>query len=115
MSSSSNLKTMVRGAYDSGWVLWWLGVVDAGGWRDDYRNGEPWQRLVRSVDATLLLSDAPRLTLGRYNVVEGATATGSTTLATPASEAGNGWAARGSCSWTRRRRTWTRRTWSTAG
>jgi len=72
------------------WHLWWLGVVDAGGWQDDYRKGQPWQRAVRSAEATLALQDAPRLTIGRLRVEEGASVTASSTLAVPGAEAGNG-------------------------
>ncbi len=77
-------------AYDSGWVLWWIGVVQAGGWRDDYRKGGQWQRTVRSTEATLGLTDAPRLIIGRLRIEDGASVAASSTLATPAAEAGNG-------------------------
>lgn len=82
--------TALSAAYDTGWVLWWLGVIQDGGWKDDYKKGGPWQRTVKSVDATLALTDAPRLTVGRLRVEEGAGVTASSTLATPAAEAGNG-------------------------
>lgn len=72
------------------WHLWYLGALDAGGWRDDYRHGAAWQRTVRSAEATLQLTDAPRLTIGRLRLEEGASVRASSTLATPAAEAGNG-------------------------
>jgi hypothetical protein len=84
------LRRIVRGAYDSGWVVWWLGCIEAGRWRDDYRNGYGWQRSVRGTDATLRLTDAPRMTAGRTNIAEGASASASETLATPSVEAANG-------------------------
>jgi hypothetical protein len=84
------LRRIVRGAYDSGWVVWWIGCIAAGAWRDDYRLGAQWQRSVRGTDVTLRLTDAPRLTAGRINIAEDASATASTTLATPSVEAANG-------------------------
>ncbi len=84
------LRRIVRGAYDSGWVVWWIGCIAAGEWRDDYRLGAQWQRSVRGTDVTLRLTDAPRLTAGRINIAEDASATASTTLATPSVEAANG-------------------------
>lgn len=84
------LRRIVRGAYDSGWVLWWIGVCEAGRSADDYRKGGQWQRTVRGIEATLELADSPRLVVGNVNVLEGATATASSTLATPGDEAGNG-------------------------
>jgi len=84
------LRRIVRGAYDSGWVVWWLGCIEAGQWRDDYRHGAAWQRAVRGTDATLRLTDAPRMTAGRINVADGAGVAAFSTLGTPASEAGNG-------------------------
>ena len=84
------LRRIVRGAYNSGWVVWWIGCIAAGEWRDDYRLGAQWQRSVRGTDVTLRLTDAPRLTAGRINIAEDASATASTTLATPSVEAANG-------------------------
>ncbi len=77
-------------SYDSGWWLWWLGVVDDSERHDDFRRGEAWSLTVRDVSATLTLTDSPRIVTGKVNLAAGATVTVSSTLATPAAEATNG-------------------------
>lgn len=81
---------IVNDSYDSGWILNWVGLIDAGGWRDDYRHGLAWQRTVRGVDASLEQTDAPRLVVGKIDLAADATVTASSTLATPEAEAGSG-------------------------
>ena len=82
---------ITRSGYDSGWLLDWVGVIDANDRRDDYRKGAAWAVTVRSAEATLLTTDAAYLVLGAENVAEdGASVSASSTLATPEAEAGTG-------------------------
>lgn len=83
------LRRIETATYDSGWVLWWLGVFDSGSHSDDYRRGQNWSRQVRSIEASLDLLDSPRLVVAGMNMLEDASATASSTLGTPAAEAGN--------------------------
>lgn len=84
------MRKITRTGYNSGWLIWWLGVVDDGEWHDDYRQGLFWERNIRGTDCTLKLTDGPRITVGNLNLAEGASATASSVLATPALEAGYG-------------------------
>lgn len=75
--------------FDSGWTLWWLGCIEAGGYTDNYKHGMNWQRTVKGVDATLKTTDAPRLVVGKTNLAADASVSVSTTLAVPAEEIPN--------------------------
>jgi hypothetical protein len=76
-------------AYDSGWVLAWLGIISRYDTTNDYRAGSGWTADVSDVSEALRTVDAPRLVAAPINVALGAAVTASSTLATPASEAGN--------------------------
>lgn len=70
--------------------LFFLGQIVSGSHEDDYRHGGDWQRNVSGLDGYLQRSTAPRLTAGRIDLLESASVTASSTLLTPALEAGSG-------------------------
>ena len=70
--------------------MWFVGQILSGTHEDDYRHGGSWARTVGGLDTFLQRSNAPRLTAGRVNLLATATVEASSTLATPATEAGSG-------------------------
>ena len=70
--------------------LWFVGQILSGTHEDDYRHGGSWARTVSGLDTFLQRSTAPRLTAGRIDLLATASVEASSTLATPAIEAGSG-------------------------
>ncbi len=81
---------ITRDTYDSGWLLFWLGMIDSGEFVVEYKNGLAWKRSICGVEGSIETTDAPRLIAGVINMAEDASVTASTTLAVPESEANNG-------------------------
>lgn len=84
------LRTSEAAGVTTGPGLWFVGQVCAGGSQDDCKHGGQWTRTIRGTDSLLERANAPRLTAGPINLADGASASASSTLATPEAEAGNG-------------------------
>lgn len=84
------LRTLEANGTTGNPVLWFVGQVVAGGSEDDYRHGGKWTRTIRGTDSLLERTNAPRLSAGPIDMAIGAGIMASSTLLTPALEAGTG-------------------------
>ena len=83
------LRRIRRTGYDSGWLLFWLGIVASHDVTNDARQGKAFSLTVRDLSYALRITDAPRIVVAPIDIALGATTIASSTLGTPALEAGN--------------------------
>jgi len=72
------------------WATFFVGHVMEGNHEDDYKHGGRWSRQLGGLDSLLQRSTAPRLAAGRVNLLSNSAVEASSTLVTPALEAGTG-------------------------